>query len=248
MTLKEKIKTLLARARPSILRIVYLAFILSFLLPFVTVRGCKSQQVKLYNGYELIIDAHGGGWVYLVPICIFAAYFIISFIIKNYSKGLKAFGASWGALGAGLSGLVLFYYSQLQFLFDTVSFRIGFYLAVLCAAAVFAYGIAVSLKGFSALRKDRQPEQPGARSSALVQYHYGIAVFSLLLVPVYFFQMRYSVVMAFCIFVFLSLPFILSQLIVVESVRQGEGWPGRWAVAVFILALAMLALVILSFT
>jgi len=244
--INEKISKFFIFLRPHLLRLLYLAFILSFLLPYTDVRGCMDKKMHLYHGYDLIFKGYGG-ILYVLPLCIFALFFILSFRKKNSSTSFRAFGASWKALGAGFSGLVIWFMPRLQFLFDEVFYRPGYALGLICTAGVFAEGIIISLKNFNALRNGRPTEIPDGYSPALMRYHYGISLFSLLLVPAYFFLMYMDIMFAILIFLFLSLPFVLSQQIVIEGVRRGERWTRRWAIAVSVLVLAALALTVVGF-
>jgi hypothetical protein len=232
--------------RPHVLRLLYLAFILSFLLPYTDVRGCVDKKMHSYHGYDLIFKGYGG-IIYVLPLCIFALFFILSFRKKKFSTSFRAFGASWKALGAGFSGLVVWFMPRLQFLFDEVFYQPGYALGLICTAGAFVEGVIISIKDFNALRNGRPTVIPDGYSPALMRYHYGISIFSLLLVPAYFFLMHKDVVFAVLIFLFLSLPFVLSQQIVVEGVRRGERWTRRWAIAASVLALAALALTIIGF-
>jgi hypothetical protein len=236
---------LITLLKPHLMRLLCLAFILSFLLPYVDVRGCSDKKMQYFDGYELILKGYGG-IIYLLPICIFAFILIASFMKKSPLKSFGAFGASWKALGAGLSGLIILFMPPLQFLFDEVSYRAGYFLGLVCAAGVFTEGIALSLRDLLILRKERPPEPPDGYSPALIKYHYGVIIFSILLVPVNFFIMRGEIVFPVLILLVLSAPFVLSQTIVLEGVRRGERWTRRWAVAVFFLALAAVALIVAS--
>ncbi len=242
---KEKITRLLTLLKPHLMRLLCLAFVFSFLLPYVDVRGCSDKKMQYLYGYELIIKGYGG-LIYLLPICIFAIILIASFMKKSPLQSVYAFGAGLRALGAGLSGLVILFMPPLQFLFDEVSYRIGYVLGLASAAAVFSEGIAISVNSLFFLRKERQ-QNPIEGSPLLLRYHYGVMIFSILLVPIYFFIMRGEIVFPVLVLLVLSAPFIVLQYIVIEGVRRGEGWTRRWAVAAFILALAAVAMIVLSF-
>jgi hypothetical protein len=240
-----KIMRLKMLLKPHLIRLLCLAFILSFLLPYVDVRGCSDKKMQYFHGYELIFKGYGG-IIYLLPICIFAFILIASFVKTRPLQSFSAFGAGLNALGAGLSGLVILFMPHLQFIFDEVSYRIGYLLGLVCVAGVFAEGIAISLRNLRDLRKERPPKPVDGYSPALMRYHYGVIIFSILLVPFYFFIMRGEIAFPVLILLVLSAPFVLLQNIVIEAARRGERWTRRWAVAVFFLALAALALLVLS--
>jgi hypothetical protein len=246
MVKKEIFSKLSVFLSPHVSRLLCLAFIFSFLLPYVDVRGCSDKKMHYYQGYDLILRGEGGV-IYLLPIGLFLAIFILSFIKKNYSMSFGAFGMSWKVLCAGLSGLVIWFMPQLQFLFDDVYFRVGFFLGLGSASALFIFSSVGSLRELFLLRNQRPEVPQGAYSRVLEKYHIGVIVFSLVLAPCYFFQLRKEIGMAVLIFLLLSLPFVLSQLVVLEGVRRGERWPRFWSIAVSLLALGAAVLIVLGF-
>ena len=245
MKLKEKSIAFLAFIKPHLLRLFYLGFILSFLLPYVDVRGCSNKKMQYLHGYDLLNSDQG--IMYYVTIGIFAAFFILSFIKRDYSRSFRAFGSSWKALCAGFSGLVILFMPRLQFLFDEVFYRSGFGLGLACAAAVFADGGTISLKELAALWNERPAGPAEGFSPALRYYHYGVIVLSILMIPVYFFLMRKDIIFAMLIFLLQSAPLAVSQFIVLEGVRRGEKWTRIWAVAVSFIVVAALALIVMGF-
>ena len=104
-------------------RYASLSGIICFLLPFVSVKECKTESVTVYRGYELIL--HDNGWLYLVPIVTALVILTASFIAKKLSRPLSGFSAAFACVFSGISFCVIAFYPELQFLFDEVLPRIG---------------------------------------------------------------------------------------------------------------------------
>jgi hypothetical protein len=240
--MKEKIVRVLARIRPNMIRALCCAFIFSFLLPYVDVMGCTTKKMSTYNGYQLIRG--GPAALYVLTIVIFLAILILSFYKKEASRALEAFAASWRAITAALGGLIIGLLPGLQFLFDGVFMRVGQALGMACAAAVFIDGMAVSIAGYFGLAGIR--EGAAAYSKPLLKYHAAVMAVSLCLVPVYFFGLHEDIGLGVIYFLSLSLPFSLSQLIVMEGVRRNERWTRYWAVAVSFLIAGGVVLSVLN--
>jgi hypothetical protein len=247
MEQQGKILRFAKTVRPHAIRALYLVFILSFLLPYVEVTGCSTNIISTYRGYQLI---RGNPAIfYLFSIGIFITFFIFSFYKKGASIALKAFAASWRAMAAALSGFIVGNLPGIQFLFDDLLMLIGQFLGLICAAAVFVDGMVIAVRDYTVLLKNREAAAGAeqTQSKALVRFHTAVIIFSLALVPVYVIRMLDEIGTALLLFIFLSLPFVLSQLIVLEGVRRGEPWTRRWAVAAPILMAGLLVLAILSY-
>lgn len=247
MTPQEKIIRLAKIVRPHAIRALYLVFIFSFLLPYVEVTGCSTKIITTYPGYQLMSGRPAV--FYLLSIGIFIVFFVLSFYKKETSTVLKAFAANWRAITAAVSGFIVGYLPGIQFLFDDVFMLIGQFLGLICVAFVFIDGIVISVRDYSLLRKDREAAAGTGQthSTALMKYHAAVIIFSLALVPAYAITMHNDILTALMTFIFLSLPFVLSQCIVIEGVRRGERWPRTWAVAVTILMAGVLVITVLSY-
>jgi hypothetical protein len=235
------------KVRPHAIRALYLIFILSFLLPYVEVVGCTTKMVSTYHGYQLMRGSPAA--FYLLSIVIFILFFLFSFYKKEASTALKAFAASWRAMAAALSGFIVAYLPDLQFLFDGVLMLIGQFLSLVCVAAVFIDGMVIAVRDYSVLLNN--PEAGGGArkepSNALMKLHEAVIIFSLVLVPAYVIRMLDEIGDAFMLFMFLSLPFVLSQCIVLEGVKRGERWTRTWAFVVPILMAGVLVLILLDY-
>lgn len=223
MTIKE----LALRVRPHALRALYCAFIFSFTLPYVDVMHCSTKKIATYRGYELV---HGdAAFMYVIALLVFALLLALSFYKKETGRALGAFASCWRAIAAGISGLVIGLLPGIQFLFDGVYMLAGQFLGLLCACLVFIDGVAAAAAGFVSLVRQREG---GAYSKSLMRFHIAAIGVSAALVPLYFVGLREDLGVAVLYLLVLSLPFVLSQCIVIEAVRRGEGWPRPWAAVV----------------
>lgn len=245
--MKERLSKLLSAARPHLLRATYLLFCMSFTLPFLDVRGCTTKKMTYYYGYQLI--GLPSGFLYLVPIAIFIGYFILSFMRKNMSQSLRAFAVNWRAMTAAFSGIIIVFVPMYQFLFDTVFIRIGQVLAFASAGIVFLDGIAESIYSYVQLRRCRtcDASENDHYSRRMMKYHTIVIIISLVLVPLYSITLRNDKAADIMFFLLLSLPFVLSQCIVLEAVRRGEAWPRRWAVVVGVLLAIVIVFIGIDF-
>jgi hypothetical protein len=226
------------RVRPHAYRVLCLVFICSFLLPFVDVEGCTTKKIGTYHGYDLVRDAPV---LYLVAIGAVLLVLVLSILVKEGSACFNAFASAWRAMAAAVSGMIILLFPGLQFLFDTVFMRAGQLLALLSAALLFAGGAVEAAVAYAGLRRER----PGgaAAGTFLLKYHAAMIVIALALVPVYGIALKEEYGLTVAYFFVLTIPFVLSQFIVIEGVKRGEAWPRRWAPAV---ALVMAAAVAVS--
>ncbi len=245
MNNKNGIKRFLSTARPFAIRGLYLGFILSFLLPYVNVTGCSTGKVQMYYGFQLIQGY--SAIFYLGAIGAVLACLVLSFIGKELSASLGAFAAAWRAICAALCGLIAGLFPGIQHLLDEVSPLAGQLLGLTCAAVLFAEGALSAIRGYIGLRRDRSPRGVVITGGALIAFHGGALVLSLVLVPCYFIGLGDEWGIALLYFLLLSLPFALAQLIAIEGVRLGEGWPRTWTWGASILATAALVLTLMLF-
>ena len=229
--MREDMKQLISRARPWAIRALYLGFVGSFMLPYVTVTGCSDGKVTMVYGYQLFVDETAV--LYAAAIAIMLLCLGLSFRRKGVSPSLSAFAAAWRAISAALCGMIAGLMPGIQFLFDSVSPRAGQVMALSCAAALFAEGAIGSLYGFAVLRKDRAAVPPERKGLGI--FHRAVLGLSLAMVPFYFIGLGNEWVIALLYFFLLTLPLVLAQLITLEGVLRGESWPSHWAKAAALL-------------
>lgn len=246
MTTRERLSGIMKAARPHLLRIACFLFIFSFLLPYVDVLGCTSKKIETIHGYQLIKGAPAV--FYLFAIAAFVLMLIFSFYRKDASPSLRAFGAAWRAIAAAVSGFIVWLIPGIQFLFDNVYMLAGQLLGLVCVVLVFSDAMAVSVGEYALLRKEAvSPEGAKAFPAALGKLHIAVVIISFALVPFYGYLLRDEFMLAVMYFLFLSIPFALSQAFVIQGIRRGERWTLRWTPAAAVLLVAVIALVILSY-
>ncbi|MBN1495601.1 MAG: hypothetical protein JXA07_02455 [Spirochaetes bacterium] len=244
MALKERVARLLTRIRPHVRRVAYCGFIFSFALPFVDVMHCSTNKKTTYRGYELLSGDEAV--FYIITILIFAALMGFSFYRKDRGRALAAFAACWRAIPAAVAGLIIGLLPPIQFLFHTVLIRAGQFLGLLCAGIVFIDGMADAAAGYVALKREDRSAVGGGSSKGLRTFHTAVLLASLALAPVYIIGLSEDIDIALLFLLLLSLPFALAQLIVLEAVRRGEGWPRPWAAAAAVLLAGGAALSVMS--
>lgn len=124
-------------------RALYLLGLASFTLPFVTVKGCGSEEITEYAGYELF--AQRGGGLYLIPIGLGLLFLGLSFLRQHGDEVVRGFVSSMRTVLAFAAGYVVGVFPHLQFLPDLpdkVDARIGQYVATVSWSLVYAIGLA----------------------------------------------------------------------------------------------------------
>lgn len=242
MSTSQNVISLWRRLRPHAYRVLCLVFICSFLLPFVDVEGCATKKIGTYYGYSLVRDSP---LLYLIAIGLFLLILTLSVLVKEGSASFNAFASAWRAMAAATAGMIVLLFPDLQFLFDTVFMKIGQLLAVVSAALLFIGGAAEAAVAYAGLKRDRTALLPA--EGALLKYHASMIVLALALVPVYGIALKEEIGLTVTWFVVLTLPFVLSQLIVIEGVRRGESWTRRWAPAVAAVLAAAIAVAVLGY-
>ncbi len=236
------VRRVFSRIRPWALRAIYLGFIGSFMLPYVTVTGCSDGKVQVFRGYDLFTGYEAA--FYLAAILIILSCLVLSFVKTAPGPSLEAFAAAWRAISAALSGMIVGFIPRIQYLFDSVTPHAGQVLGLVCAGALFAEGAVGSLWGYLRLRRDRPPGHPGG---ALWTFHRAVLLVSLAMVPFYFIGLGDEWGIALLYLFLLTLPFLLVQLIVLEGVRRDEAWPRTWAMGVALLVALALALTVMLY-
>ncbi len=246
MTTRERLSGMLKTARPHLFRMVCCLFIFSFLLPYVDVLGCSSKKIETVHGYQLIKG--GAAAFYLLALAMVVLMLALSFYRREITRSLKAFGAGWRAIAAAVAGFIIWLIPGVQFLFDNVYMLIGQLLGLVSVFLLFIDAIAISITDYSLLRKEAvSADGAGALPLALAKIHAAIVIISLALVPLYAFSLRDENILAVMYFFLLSLPFALSQAIVIQAIRREERWTLWWTPAAVVLLVGVMVIIILSF-
>lgn len=243
MPTSHNFSSLWLRSRPWIRRALSLLFIFSFLLPYVDVKGCTTKTTGTYYGYDLIQGE--SAVLYLAAIGIFLLLLVLSFLVREGSASFGAFAAGWRAMAAATAGVIVLLFPDLDFLFDTVFMGPGQLIGVSAAALVFIDGAADAACGYAGLRRG-SPDGPSL-SGGLAKYHAAMIGLALSLVPAYAIALWEEIGLTVTYFVILTLPFVLSQLIVLEGVKRGEKWTRGWAPGVAVVMAAAIVMIVLGY-
>ena len=209
-----------------VLRLIYILFILSFFMPYATVTGCSSKKVTDFTGLDMVMYTEG--IIYIVPVAIFLFFLVSSFIKIKADRflHLEAFMFNWKALMASLAGVILIVVPQLQFLFDDFEPRAGLITAVLCCLAAFTDSM-----GNTIMYIKKYKDESGFRITGSGDYPrtwYGvnwiIIVCALAVVPYYFIENINDISIAFILLFFMTIPFVMSQVIVLAALVKNEPW------------------------
>lgn len=245
MTAADK-KQLISKVKAHVLRITYILFIISFFMPYATVTGCTSKKVTDFTGIDMIM--HNEGLIYIVPVIIFIIFLTASFIkLKtDRSLSLQAFMFSWKAVLTGIAGIIIGVYPQLQFLFDEFEPRAGLFIAVFCCLAVYSYSMVKTVLLVRILKKGPGIKlTPGEGCSRLwYAANWIIIACGVAMVPYYIIMNIDSIEIAFILLFAMTLPFILSQIIVLTALVKNEPWSIRWSRAFSIIFVLFIVLMI----
>ncbi len=144
--------------RPLASGVTALIGLAAFFLPFLSVKGCKSEEIEELRGYEIIVREDG--WPYWIAIGIALAVFAVGLLRFREEAEARGFGGAGTALLAGIAGAIVIAYPSLQFLFDTVESRVGHTIASLSWVAVFFISASGAVSAFLAIRNADLPGRP----------------------------------------------------------------------------------------
>ena len=243
MTTSHSTTTPYRRVRTWSRRVLCFLFIFSFLLPYVDAKGCTTKTTGTYYGYDLIQGE--SAVLYLAAIGIFLLLLVLSFLVGEGSASFNAFAAGWRAMAAATAGVIVLLFPDLDFLFDTVFMGPGQLIGVSAAALVFIDGAADAAFGYAGLRRG-SPAGPSL-AGGLAKYHAAMIGLALALVPAYGIALWEEIGLTVTYFVILTVPFVLSQLIVIEGVKRGEKWTRRWAPGVALAMAAAIVMIVLGY-
>jgi hypothetical protein len=114
----------------ALLRVIWLISIVSFLLPFLTVKGCQTKVATQYSGYQLFSEEQG--WILAIPLAAAFAYFLLSYRKSVPSLNFKGFVQTWNMFIAAAFAFLIGVLPSIMFLFDDVKHLSGQVLAASC--------------------------------------------------------------------------------------------------------------------
>ena len=235
----SRFKILWEKVRDQSQRVLYFLALVSFSLPFVSVKGCASKQIHDYRGYELLREH--GGWLYLIPIGLGVLFLALSFLSQRGDVVIRGFVSSMRTVLAFAAGYAVAVGPYLQFLFDEVHWRVGQYIVAASWAIVFVTSLSsalISMKRTWPPRRAAGVELKGGPIRIvfwlLVALTLGLFGISVALCIISQHGERYwaLIVVIFALCVYLALPFAEAGL------KGQERWAAAWVVASTFLLLA----------
>jgi len=142
-------------------RVLHLLIIVSFFLPFATVRSCVGDEVvsSSYSGFELLAEDAGA---LLIGVVLLAALLLaFSFRRRALAPVRQGLASAVEALLSAMAILTTFVATGITFMFSRVSFGPGFYICVGCWFLLEILSIRRAIRYYAAARAGcREPPPP----------------------------------------------------------------------------------------
>ncbi|MCX7025206.1 MAG: hypothetical protein NT080_11390 [Spirochaetes bacterium] len=220
--------------------IASIAGMLCFLLPFVSIKSCGSEEIVEYRGYELM--ARSNGWLYALVLGIGLVFAVGGFVRIRTSANLHGFLGSGAALLAAACCTVVVAFPSLQFILDTVESRVGHMLASLCWVVVFGLSSAGAVAAFAEIGRveGRVIRVPTLQPLfwRFVLGILGIASFALPILPLLDSSSADSIPQAAGILVFMNLPWLAVLYFLCRGLGGKERWTRAWGPIVGVASVA----------
>ncbi|MHC4550910.1 MAG: hypothetical protein ACYTEZ_19315 [Planctomycetota bacterium] len=142
------------RPRQAVNRTLYVLSLVALLLPFASVRGCSSDEVKEYTGVELL--GQPGGEFLVLAIVIALALLGLSFVRPAASAAARGLRQAGKALLCALAGLCVIIATGLASLFDRLTERSGLLLCLGCWGALYLLSLGRAFEHLAATRRARR--------------------------------------------------------------------------------------------
>ena len=215
--------------------------VLSFFLPFLTVRSCSTQEMTDYRGYELL--GQGVGWICVFPLAMAGLFFALSFFRSRARPLLRLFGMSWKALLAAAAGFVALAGSLLVFMFDEIIPRVGTWLCGAGWSALFVLAAVQGVRLYGELRRpgglaEADPENP---FRIAVAFHYAVAVV-LAALPAASYAVDRDHDPGHLLWYAVVVPALPMLAVAGLGLRRAERWAALWSTVFSLLAAAVLVL------
>jgi hypothetical protein len=215
--------------------------VLSFFLPFLTVRSCSTQEMTDYRGYELL--GQGSGWIFVFPLALAVLLFALSFFRPRVRPLLRLFGLSWKALLAATAGFTALAGSLIVFMFDKIIPRVGYWL---CGAGWSVFFVMAAVQGVRLYAELRRPggmaePDPGNPFRIAVAFHYAVAVF-LAALPAASCALDGDHDPGHLLWYAVVVPTLPMLAVAALGLRRAERWAALWSTAFSFLAAAVLVL------
>jgi len=148
-----------------VFRAAYVLAILSFLLPFATVKSCSTKEVKEYTGVGLMREEGGG--VLSIVLCIALVLLALSFVRRRRTHAGRGLTHAARALVGGFALLFLPIIVGLQHLFSETRMHMGMYICSACWLTVYGLSSWLALAEGRRMRAQVGRPTPSRRVTAL---------------------------------------------------------------------------------
>ncbi len=219
-------------------RLIYLLSVFAFFLPFVSVKGCKSEITTNYSGFSLITQKDEGSLLYLFPIGMGLLFLAGSFLALSISDINKAFLKGVKTIVGFLSCLIVISYPSFQFFFSTVKPKMGQIIGGACWIIIYSFSYFTLLRKLFIIKP--LPSLKSSQNFFVTQaFYYLLGIFACwcpILMVVFAKTYSYSFgefFIALAATFLLSLPVFFTLHFLVEGVKNEE----RWAVIISNIAL-----------
>jgi hypothetical protein len=131
-------------------RVFPLVSLVAFALPFATVKGCNSDKVEEYTGFELL-GRTGSEGLYLV-IFLALLLFGLSFLRPRATVIGRGIAQALKALVCAFAGFLALASTGLMFMFDKLEERSGLLLALFCWWVLYALSLGLAAQHLAEAR------------------------------------------------------------------------------------------------
>ncbi len=114
--------------RQGLNRVLYVVVVISFFLPFATVKSCADEVERTYTGFEMLEEQAG---VFLSGVLLLALLLLgLSFRKRIVTPMRRGLVQAWKALLCALAAIGTFFATGMSFLFQEVTIRVGLMLCL----------------------------------------------------------------------------------------------------------------------
>jgi hypothetical protein len=124
--------------------------LVAFFLPFATVKGCNSDRVEEYTGFELLGRTGSEGLFLVIGIALLL--FGLSFLRPRATVIARGIVQSTKALVCAFAGFLALVSTGLMFMFDKLEERSGLLLALFCWWTLYALSLGLAFQHLAEAR------------------------------------------------------------------------------------------------
>jgi len=235
-----------AAALKAVERVACGVVVLSFFLPFLTIRSCSTGEMTDYRGYQLLgVD---GGWIFVFPLAAAALLFALTFRRPRPPSLQGLFGVGWKGLLAAAAGFAVWAGSMLMFMFDKIIPRVGYWLCGACWCVLLALAAVRGAGLYAGLRRSgaTAPVESGGPYRLAVAFHFAVGVV-LAVLPTAAFAVDSAHEPDPFVWYALVIPALPVLYVAVLGLRRAERWAALWSTAFSFILAGLLVLAAFDF-